>query len=514
MFRYNHNMNRFLLSKGNVVAIRQFVTSSSSRHNNNNILNKRILCGVSNNNVDNTSSTIIQQRREYHATSKKEILPLIVGVGTLAVIGKYSYRALKHMDNEWEDYQWELQQYERNLQQNTKKKSTTIGIDIGTFYTKFANDRSLLVNREGSRYTFSGLVVEDESCTLVGQQAFTKYYERRHSDASSVSMAADNDMTTTRNDISVVLQSALTETLKRNNINSNNNNRSFVIAAPPNATKWNYYDTATKKLVLSNNEEVEDRILIPEPVAAVWGAQVTEELPPTTKTEGLAVLVIDVGATDVTYSVVQRDVVVGSNTISNVGGNLYVEAIVDLLCATSSELRNDGMALQRIYEAAHSAAIELNARSSTEIHIPYVGMNLETREPKHLNERTVRSVVEKCVTEKFLEQTFLTEKFFSSHIKPSSSLSNWFASSITKLFEDSKIMPMELTHVLVVGGGTKHPMIQTSILDGWRMLSGGGDSGTTKFVLSQRPNELVAIGASSMLQNYTYDTQIGLVRRE
>ena len=46
--------------------------------------------------------------RLFHATQPREILP-IVGVAVLFILGRYSYKALRRMDDEWEEYQWELQ---------------------------------------------------------------------------------------------------------------------------------------------------------------------------------------------------------------------------------------------------------------------------------------------------------------------------------------------------------------------------------------------------------------------
>jgi hypothetical protein len=123
--------------------------------------------------------------RGYHATRQNAIIPIVIGA--LGVGGYYSYRALKRMDQEWEEYQWELRNYEQRSMKYADFVSATstytLGIDFGTVFTKMAtlspkvarsastsqsvpNENAgmivvapeVIVNRSGQRAWFNGFV--------------------------------------------------------------------------------------------------------------------------------------------------------------------------------------------------------------------------------------------------------------------------------------------------------------------------------------------------------------------
>ena len=50
--------------------------------------------------------------RLFHATSRREIVPLVAAAVLIGVVGRYSYRALQRMDEEHEDYLDALEAYE------------------------------------------------------------------------------------------------------------------------------------------------------------------------------------------------------------------------------------------------------------------------------------------------------------------------------------------------------------------------------------------------------------------
>lgn len=437
-----------------------------------------------------------EESRHYHASSKKEILPLVAGIGVL-VLARYSYRAMRRMDEEWEDYQWQLQQFERQREASGDKNAErfpggTLGIDVGSFYVKLAKSKSILVTREGARSTFGGLI-QDGDEKIMGQRAFEKYYEWKQLHPSSTYMAG-RDVSKT---LPVVVESALGEALERNDT-SLNESRSVVSVPPP---KWDEYDAATNALFLDRS-----RVLVPAPVAAIWGAQVEKEIPEALETP---IFVIDIGGDETTLSIVQRDILLSTTTIDNIGGNIYVEAVVDLLIDEDSTIRNDGMAIQRVYQAAHTAVAELNTQSSAEVNIPYIGMNMDTREPEHLEERIARTVVEQLVVDHILS-TKIDESKLSSHIPEPNTLPLWWMSLLTHLLEIVQMTPQQISHVLLVGGGAKHSLMEQSVRECLIALQGADDH----LILPQARSELIAVGASSMLQNYNYDSHLGLVRIE
>ena len=70
-------------------------------------------------------------------------------------------------------------------------------------------------------------------------------------------------------------------------------------------------------------------------------------------------------------------------------------------------------------------------------------------------------------------------------------------------------MPTSDCNVLVVGGGAKQHLIESSVTECFGYFQ-------TKVVLPElsRRDELVALGASSVLPRYDYDMDSGLYRRE
>jgi hypothetical protein len=97
-------------------------------------------------------------------------------------IGRYSWRAMKRMEDEWEDYQWLLQEYKKKngpVLDKSPDPDGTIAIDLGTIHLKMAhaNPKSVVVaNRTGGQYTFAG-VVQTDNKVLLGQQALDRFYQ-------------------------------------------------------------------------------------------------------------------------------------------------------------------------------------------------------------------------------------------------------------------------------------------------------------------------------------------------
>ena len=114
-------------------------------------------------------TTLSIQSRQFHATHKQDILPLI-GVGVVLFVGRYSWKALQRMDAEWDDYQWQLAQYEKqhgvvdaSNTATTRYPGGTLAVDVGTMHMVFAYKKlqetkaEIVVTRQGARYTFCGI---------------------------------------------------------------------------------------------------------------------------------------------------------------------------------------------------------------------------------------------------------------------------------------------------------------------------------------------------------------------
>ena len=122
------------------------------------------------------------QYRSFHATRRTDIVPFLA-VG--AVTAYYSYRAYTRMESEWDDYRWQLAQYEKKRtnmddDDDTTTITTTVAMDCGTAWTKLAatlpreqrqqnNDDNkssssaiqVLITPQGYRATFNGIVYDN-----------------------------------------------------------------------------------------------------------------------------------------------------------------------------------------------------------------------------------------------------------------------------------------------------------------------------------------------------------------
>ena len=460
------------------------------------------------------------QRRHYHATHKREILPLIA-VGGVLFIARYSWKAMKRMDEEWEEYQWELQQYEKAHRQDFVSKNTlyrdgTLAVDVGTMFVKLAhNGNGLLATREGSRSTFAGLVRtddDDSSEPLVGQHAMEKYWEVAPFHPQRVDMArkaSHNSSQTLLQVITPAIQDALDRAkLEHSKMRS-------VVTVPASAVAdvndprnpWNH---------TTHDDVWKDAEWIPEPVASVWGAQVQGDLPLHDLKK--PVLVVDMGANATSLSVVEKDVVQASVTL-DFGAQVYVDALCEHVIDSQEALKtvkNDGMAWQRLMQAAQEAVQELNTKPDAQLNIPYIGMDLETRQPIHLEMRIPRQLIEQKVSDRVVTDMILkhedgsTAGVLSPHVPVvPHNLSSLWMSLMTQLLTDIHQQPQDLGHVLVVGGGAKHAMIEASLKECFGFFQ-------TKVVmpaLSTR-SELVVLGASSILPQYEYNLDEGLIRLE
>src|ERR671937_162892 len=79
---------------------------------------------------------------------------------------------------------------------------------------------------------------------------------------------------------------------------------------------------------------------------------------------------------------------------NHLGGDNFDKALVDWLAAEFKrdqgiDLKQDPMALQRLYEAAEKAKIELSSAQETQINLPFI--NADQSGPKHLDVRLTRA---------------------------------------------------------------------------------------------------------------------------
>ena len=84
---------------------------------------------------------------------------------------------------------------------------------------------------------------------------------------------------------------------------------------------------------------------------------------------------------------------------NHLGGDNFDKAIVDWLVAEFKEaqgidLSQDKMALQRLYEAAEKAKVELSTTQETQINLPFI--TADQSGPKHLDMRLIALEAERA----------------------------------------------------------------------------------------------------------------------
>ena len=105
------------------------------------------------------------------------------------------------------------------------------------------------------------------------------------------------------------------------------------------------------------------------------------------------------------------------------------------------DLHNDPLALQRLKEAAEKAKIELSSSQQTEVNLPYI--TADATGPKHLVVKLSRSKLESLV-----------EDLVSRSLEP-----------VKTALQDAGLSPSEINDVILVGGQTRMPLVQSTVAD-------------------------------------------------
>ena len=129
----------------------------------------------------------------------------------------------------------------------------------------------------------------------------------------------------------------------------------------------------------------------------------------------------------------------------------------------SIDLSADRMALQRIREAAEKAKIELSSMQTTSINLPFI--TADETGPKHLEMSLSRSQFEQ-----------LAKSLIEGTLEP-----------VKQALKDADLAPDNIDRILLVGGSTRIPAVQTAISKFF------GDKAPDRSV---NPDEAVALGAS------------------
>jgi molecular chaperone DnaK len=183
------------------------------------------------------------------------------------------------------------------------------------------------------------------------------------------------------------------------------------------------------------------------------------------------ILVFDLGGGTFDVSVLELGdgvfEVKATNGDNHLGGDNFDKAIVDWMVAEFKrdqgiDLASDPMALQRLYEAAEKAKIELSSTMTTQINLPFITATPEG--PKHLDLQLTRAKLNELTAE-LLERTVGPTK---------------------QALSDAGLSASDIDHVVLVGGMTRMPAVQEKVKE---LLGKEPHKGVN-------PDEVVAIGAA------------------
>jgi molecular chaperone DnaK len=189
------------------------------------------------------------------------------------------------------------------------------------------------------------------------------------------------------------------------------------------------------------------------------------------KAQDLKIAVFDLGGGTFDISILELGdgvfEVKSTNGDTHLGGDDFDHLIIDWLAEEfikdeGIDLRKDPMAMQRLKEAAEKAKIELSSSTSTEINLPYI-MPVDGI-PKHLVKTLSRAQFEK-----------ICDSLIQSVIDP-----------CKKALKDAGMGPSDIDEVLLVGGSTRIPAIQTLVEKFFGKVPSKGVN----------PDEVVAVGAA------------------
>jgi molecular chaperone DnaK len=205
--------------------------------------------------------------------------------------------------------------------------------------------------------------------------------------------------------------------------------------------------------------------IINEPTAAALAYGLDKKQSETVLVFDLGGGTFDVSVLDIGDGVVEVRATAGD---THLGGDDFDRRIVDHLADdfqrnNGIDLRADPQALQRLFEAAEKAKVELSSVTQTTISLPFI--TADASGPKHLNTTLMRSTFDQ-ITADLVERT---------------------EGPVRQALADAKKTASDLDEVILVGGATRTPAVQSMV----RRLTAGKDPNMTV-----NPDEVVALGAA------------------
>src|SRR5512135_1339784 len=368
----------------------------------------------------------------------------------------------------------------------------TVGIDLGTTNSVIAamegGQLTVIPNSEGSRTTPSVVAFTEQGDRLVGQLArrqailnpkgtiysAKRFIGRRYDEVSSEMNAVSFDVVSgpdgavrfkvrdklyAPEEISALVIRKLADDASKF---LGERVTEAVITVPA------YFNDAQRQATKDAGRIAGLEVLriINEPTAAALAYGMDKRQHETVLVFDLGGGTFDVSILDVGDGVVEVRATSGD---THLGGDDFDRRIVDHVAEefqrqTGIDLRRDPQALQRLFEAAEKAKVELSSVTQATISLPFVTANASG--PQHLNTTLMRSTFEQITAD-------LVERCLGP---------------VEQAMADAKLTASDIDEVILVGGSTRMPLVQNLV----RRRTGGKDPNMTV-----NPDEVVAIGAAA-----------------
>ena len=365
-----------------------------------------------------------------------------------------------------------------------------IGIDLGTTNSVVCvmdgKEPKVIVNEEGSRLTPSVVAWDDKGEVLVGtiakRQAVTnpentiysakRFIGRRHDELTEADKRVPFDIAKGKNsdvkfkirgkEISPEEVSAkVLQKLKKSAEDYLGETVTDAVITVPA-----YFNDSQRQATKDAGRiaGLEVKRIINEPTAAALAYGLDKD-----KNHIIAVYDFGGGTFDISILEVGDNVVqvISTNGDTHLGGDDIDNEVMGWLIAefkrtTGIDVSKDKMVIQRLKDAAEQAKIELSNKQETVVNLPF--LTADASGPKHLQTSLTRAKLEQMIAP-LVERT----------MEP-----------VRKALADAKKSPGDIQEVVLVGGSTRIPMVQTTV---------------TKFFGREphkgvNPDEVVAIGAA------------------
>jgi molecular chaperone DnaK len=205
--------------------------------------------------------------------------------------------------------------------------------------------------------------------------------------------------------------------------------------------------------------------IINEPTAAALAYGLDKKSDETIAVYDLGGGTFDISVLEVGSGVVE---VKSTNGDTHLGGDDVDQRIMDWMIEVFKQedgidVSKDRMALQRLKEAAEKAKIELSQTMETEINLPF--LSADASGPKHFQKKLTRIRLEQMMSD-----------LLDRSMKP-----------VKLALEDAKMSPSNINEVVLVGGSTRIPKVQSLV----REFFAGKEPHK-----GVNPDEVVAVGAA------------------